>query len=253
MSTNSSTKQILIMHYLKNPVNKDGKALIFSQFCFRMRVMRISSHLTIDPQFWDSKRKLPKKTFRNYSLYKAHLERIERAIEDAWLEERLTHLPTVKTLSDNVKRRLEGQPSITIASYALEFAKKRRTTHKSGSYAIYRKTAEHVGNYDPKASFNKIDMTWLDGFKEYLLDYGYEQNAAAKHYSTLRTILNDATERGINTNLKYKSSSVKIGRVHTTKVFLDEQELHQLYKTKMPNNQKEHAKDIFLITAVQNI
>ena len=60
--------------------------------------------------------------------------------------------------------------------------------------------------------------------------------------------MNEATERGINSNMAYTSKKIKVLREDTPKIYLSEEELKEIYKLSLPEKY-ERARDFFLIVA----
>lgn len=243
------------MFYLKRPPNKDGTCLIYLQFNFGGYKLIKSTGKAIDPNQWDDKRKLPKRTFRYYPEYRARLEKYDEAVRSAYEFLSINSNPTKEQVWAEAEKRLRRLKPLTVADYAHQFTTTRQAgSSKPASVKIYRRTADLLTEYDPKATFEALGFEYLEGFKNFLLKKKkFGSNTAAKAFSTLKTILNDATEKGLNTNLKYKTRSVSIPRRESTEVFLDEKEIMAVYWTTMPNKEKEAARDVFVLSCLTGI
>lgn len=164
-------------------------------------------------------------------------------------------IPTKEELLRLFEEKIKPKPKApSIYQYTLQLIERRKTNYKPESIKIYKRCASLIKEFDEGARFEDVDMDWLDRFRDYLLNkVGYQQNTAAKAMSTLRTVLNDAADYGVNTSTRYKTRKVSIPKVWTTKIFLDESELMRWYYAKMPNKQKELARDLFLISAFTGV
>ena len=74
------------------------------------------------------------------------------------------------------------------------------------------------------------------------------KNSVGKYTKTLKTFLNDATERNYNTNLAYKSKKFKSHNKPTEQIYLTENELTALYNVDLSNNKRlDKVRDLFII------
>lgn len=99
-----------------------------------------------------------------------------------------------------------------------------------------------------KVDFQFIDLDFLQDFKLFMSSKKHSQNTMAKHIKTLKSILNEATEREYNTNLKYKNKKFTIPQEETEAIYLNENELEELYNLNLSNSPKlERVRDLFLV------
>jgi integrase len=98
-----------------------------------------------------------------------------------------------------------------------------------------------------KIDFINIDLDFYHDFKEFMLKKEYSPNTIAKHTITLKTILNEATERGVNNNLAFKSKRFSAPQVEVETIFLNDLELTALYNLDLSENLKlDRVRDLFL-------
>jgi integrase len=99
-----------------------------------------------------------------------------------------------------------------------------------------------------KIDFVNIDLDFYHDFREFMLKKEYSPNTIAKHTITLKTILNEATERGVNTNLAFKSKRFKAPQIEVETIFLNESELTEIYNKDFSKFPKlDRVRDLFLI------
>jgi len=99
-----------------------------------------------------------------------------------------------------------------------------------------------------KVDFNTIDLDFYNKFTAYLYKNGYSINSVGKFIRQLKTILNDATERGINTNYAYKSKKFVAANVKADSIYLNETELDELFNLDLTDDKKlERVRDLFLV------
>lgn len=94
--------------------------------------------------------------------------------------------------------------------------------------------------------FEHIDIRFNELFINYLNQFNYTTNYIGKQIKNIKTILNHATVRGVNSSLKFKQ--FKELTEDTVKVVLSENELDQLYNLDLSKQAKlEVVRDIFLV------
>lgn len=108
---------------------------------------------------------------------------------------------------------------------------------------------EYSKHRNKKLTFDDIDMDFFYDFVE----FGTKKkklgtNTISKRIIQLKTILSEATERGLNTKYVFRSKKFKIKSEPFKSVYLNEYELMELYKLDLSNNKKlENVRDLFLI------
>ncbi|MEI6764883.1 MAG: site-specific integrase [Bacteroidota bacterium] len=100
-----------------------------------------------------------------------------------------------------------------------------------------------------KINFNSIDLDFYIDFTEYLTkEKRYSTNTIGKHIKILKTVLNEATERGINESIAFKSKRFRVITEKTESVYLSERELQELYNLDLSDDTKlERVRDLFIV------
>lgn len=116
----------------------------------------------------------------------------------------------------------------------------------------YKQTVNRLKDFNKKIKYNldfdSIDLKFYYSFIQYLESNNYSINTIGKHIKNLITIMNRATEEGINTNLKYKHREFKSISEETVSIYLTESEIDALYNVDLSKTPDwELARDIFLI------
>ncbi|ARV10123.1 hypothetical protein BTO05_10925 [Winogradskyella sp. PC-19] len=116
----------------------------------------------------------------------------------------------------------------------------------------YKQTVSRLKEFNDelnyKLDFASIDLKFYYAFLKYMEDKSYSVNTIGKHIKNLITILNRATEDGVNSNLKYKHREFKPVSEETISIYLTEAEISALYKADLSKMKDwELARDIFLI------
>jgi integrase len=105
--------------------------------------------------------------------------------------------------------------------------------------------------YNRQLNFNTIDIDFYKDFNSFMAKVkDYAPATMGKHVSTLKTFLREATETGINTNLKFQSKAFKVVETESDSIALSEEELNAIYLLDLSNNTRlEKVRDLFIIGA----
>jgi integrase len=118
---------------------------------------------------------------------------------------------------------------------------------------VYRNTLQRLNKFQSTRKriidFTTIDLDFYTDFTEYLSRHlKLSTNTIGKDIKTLKTVLNEATERGINTNLQFKSRRFSTTSEQTDSIYLMERELKEMETLDLKGNtRQENVRDLFLI------
>jgi hypothetical protein len=136
---------------------------------------------------------------------------------------------------------------------------KGKENYRGANYKGYIQLLNHLKDYvkqtQTELDFKNIDVDFYYYFADFLRHQKELQpNTIGKHIKMLRSILNSATENGINNNLHYKSKYFKVITVKADIIVLDESELELLLKLDLYGNKTmDRVRDIFLISALTGL
>lgn len=138
---------------------------------------------------------------------------------------------------------------------------KTRVNPNSGKLISYKVRREHERTYEllqefetnknkgVKLDFEDITLDFYADFTAYLQSLSLSVNTIGHKIQTLKTWLNEATEKGLNKSQQYKSHRFKCITEDTENIYLSDNELRLLYDTKLPNERLTRVRDLFLIGA----
>ena len=136
-----------------------------------------------------------------------------------------------------------------------------RVNPKTGKIISYKTKKEHERTYElmkafeqqenkgVKLGFEDITLDFYADFTSYLQRLNLAVNTIGHKIQTLKTWLNEATARGINKNLQYKSHLFRAITEETENIYLQEKELEQLYNFEFGSEKLSRVRDLFLIGA----
>jgi len=255
--------------YLKDR-NSDGPTAVYLYIRSNGGRLKYYTGQSIEPKFWDIENQKAVKV-KHAPEFNTTLKDLQTNAEIATnrLKVELKAIPSPEQIRDELNKIYnltlsEPEPKKTdFLTFFEEVAEKTKirnnlTTGKPLSLSrskTIKQTMEVLKGFQSrtncKLDFDKIDRDFYDNFKNYMEKVKhYSANNIGKHFKTIKVILNEATEQGINTNLKYKSKYFKIITEPANSIYLTEPELMDLQKldlSKKPRLAK--VRDLFLIGA----
>lgn len=253
---------------LKEPRSTDD-TLVFLVFRYGNNRVKFSTNERINPKYWnkDTHRARETKQFSGYSNFNHRLETIEDTAKDVFREYQNNNdhrQPTVEEFRELLQQRVNPETSgndKTLFGFIDRFIEEAKTrvnekTGKPFSEGIkkgYNQTLKVLKDFQQKKrkriDFDTIDLNFYNDFTEYLAtEKKYAINNIGKHIKTLKTFLNDATERGYNKNFAYKMKKFKTFNVPVENIYLNESELDELLNLDLTDEQNyERVRDLFLV------
>lgn len=105
--------------------------------------------------------------------------------------------------------------------------------------------------YKRQINFEEIDIDFYKDFNAYMAEKrNYTPATMGKHISTMKTFLREATDEGINLNLKFQSKAFKVVETVSDNIALTENELIDMFSLDLSKNQRlERVRDLFIVGA----
>lgn len=252
---------------LREPTSKAPQPIHFI-FRFDNDRIKISTGMKIEPKFWDGSKcrvrnKVEAKDRENINDFLSKLENEAQRIfvrlqasrklnKDSFKKEieeylspppplstpvELTLLGFIKDFIDKSPQRINSASGKTIEPRTIQKYK-----------TVYSVLVEFGNTYRRKLDFETIDLDFYADFTEYLTHKkGFSVNNVGKYIQTLKTFLNEATAKGINSKVDYKSSRFKVVKEKADNVYLTESELYVLYNFDIKVPRLERVRDLFLV------
>ncbi len=267
-----------VSFYLESPKgtkrNMEGLSptAIFARICYEGYKMKYYTPENILPKYWNGNAKphRAKETtkFPEYPEFNKRLDNIETAIKNTirkYANDNANKPPTPAILrplldiavkdNGNVKRE-------TLLSFFEKFIEQCKAGTKTGkkgkpitegTIKSYKTTKSILEDYQKQShkdlSFENIDMQFFNDFTKYLtLTKKQSANYINKNFKVIKTVLNYATDLGINTKTAFKSSSFSAPTEETDSVYLPEHELKEIAGLDLSNDLSlDRVRDLFLI------
>jgi integrase len=172
--------------------------------------------------------------------------------------------PTTNWLNSTIDKfqhpeKYKERPT-TLFSFIQTFidAAPHRIIPKTGRPASYKMIREYTRTFyylegfckhkGREYDFKDIDLDFYDDFMRFLTSKNLALNTIGKKIQTLKIFLNNATDKGVNKNLKFKSSRFASLSEDSDNIYLNEQELQLMLEKDLSQIPKlETVRDMFLI------
>ena len=232
------------------------------------------TNLKINPKYWQSdklksnyQRAINTKTFSSHLELNAQLDNLHNSVKKIYLNYKNNNQNQVpsklkfKEILDEKfnpnfnfsEKTILGFIEQYIESSKIRINPKTGNPIASGTIVSYTNLLDRLIEYSnikrKRVDFDTIDLDFYDDFKEFMiLEKTYATNTVARYFKTLKTLLNEATERGLNTNMAYKSRRFQIDKEETENIYLTDDELEEIYNLDLSDSKRlDNARDLFLV------
>lgn len=257
-----------VKYYLARPKLENGninpvETAIVANIHFQNRLMRISTGVSVLPKFWNSNSHRVKITpaYRQGSSINAILDQIKGEIEGCYYDYKRENKaePSPATFKKLINTALgrSKEVKLNLFEYFQDFIDRtkagQRVTAKGViispyKYKTYQTTFHKLKEFKPNLDFDTIDLDFYNDFTVWLRKQGYAENNVGSHVKNLKSLLNEATEKGVNTNTAYKSKRFVTIQEEVDNIALHDNELQELQTLDLSNDlHLDRVRDLFLI------
>jgi hypothetical protein len=204
-------------------------------------------------------------SIKNFNTRLAEIRHIAERIFDAFLKQNDEEEPEPKEYKLLLDVELEKMSFARkdLFTYLRNFIDDRKKIasengtdqNRGASWRSYKQLNTHLIDYtlhtDVTIDFKDIDVDFYYYFADFLRNHKkLSPNTIGKHIKSLKSILNSATENGINSNILYKSKFFKVITEKVDSISLNELELELISKLNLSDNKVlEQVRDVFMISA----
>ena len=264
--------------------NKKTETLVKLIIRYNKNKLTYSTQEKINPKFWQddpTKRKYQRaietKAFPEFPEFNLRLDRIEalaKTIFRQYLNDHDNRLPTTQELKrqlDIKLRKVEENATQERKETFFEFAEKfieeskskvnKKTGKKFSPYTIlgYKNCLKTIRDfsyrYEVPTDFETIDMDWYHKYVEYLAkDVLLATNSIGNKIKIVKTILNDAGERGLHNNQIFRSRKFCKTTENRDEIYITDEELVAFENLDLSHSRKlDHVRDAFLISCYSGL
>jgi integrase len=244
---------------LKEPTSKI-ETLIYMFYNYQYKRFKYSTGEKINPKFWNPKAQRAKesKQFKEYPEFNSRLDKLENGMNNAF--RRLLN-DGIQPNNDILKKALEAEISgnilqvnkKTFFDFIEGYIEESKLNKKEGTIKVYNTTFRYLKEYAQKINksidFESINLEFYNQYTAYLaIDSNLSANTVGKHIKTIKSFMNEATERGYNANLEFKKRKFKTLREEADTIYLNIDELKAIEKIGLSSSPRlEKVRDLFLI------
>ncbi|MCH4821757.1 site-specific integrase [Gramella lutea] len=122
----------------------------------------------------------------------------------------------------------------------------------------YKNTLRIIKDYEKqlgiKFTFEHITLEFHHDFISYLQKEGFTSNYIGTQIKNIKTIMHDAYERGLHTNVDYQKSGFTKPKEEVNHIYLNMKELTAIKNLKLKNRPKlDIARDLFIIASMTGL
>ncbi|MBL7854848.1 MAG: site-specific integrase [Cyclobacteriaceae bacterium] len=245
-----------VKFYLESKVKGDkGKHLPIFLYIRRKgeRAIKISTDRKCNRGHWDVNRCRAKARWPAAAELNGFLSDVEEEVASQMHSNLRKGILTSKREVKDIIAKLSGKElkRINLISFAIEFVEKSnfaRNTKKG-----YQTTINALKEYSERSrkilDFSMIDLNFYDDYTGFLWkEKELNDNTVGTHIKHIKTIMNEAFERDLHSNLKFKRKGFVVFRKDSDSVYLSESEISSLLAIDLRSNQKlERVRDVFCI------
>lgn len=259
-----------VSFYLKR-VKSTNPSIIYARIYYGSFEAKCYTDKSILPAYWNKKAKRAKETkkFPQYPEFNERLNNIADTIEAIITDYQNRNdgfFPTpekLKPLLDAGIRKVGIVAKMTLTEFFNDFITRcengtrlhPKTGHPitHGTIKTYKTTLECLKNYQKhskkKVDFDNIDMPFYADFTKYLtLTVKQSTNYIGKHIKVIKTVLHDATELGLNTNMAFRSKGFTTVSEEADTIYLADWEIQQLKALDLSDCPRlDSIRDLFLV------
>jgi integrase len=273
-----------VAYYLKRAKGPSETA-IYARISYNGHQLKYYIPEKINPRFWNKKTRNAKQSsqFPEYPEFNERLKNISVDIRSVIRKYQNDHdgvVPEPESLKDLLNKKIRKLESVkekqktffgffeTIISQSRDGIRMHPKTGKpinKNTLKTYNTTFKHLVDFQERRKkridFNTIDLDFYNDYTEFLMKgqkknlktgklvpLNLSTNTIGKHIQIIKLIMNEATERGINTNLAYKSKRFVTVREKSDSIYLDNEEIKAIEDLDLSQSKRlESVRDLFLI------
>lgn len=251
--------------YLKD-IHSAKPTPIYLQSKFDYERLMLTAGEKILPEHWDlkEKRAITKYNRIEYPLINDWLDKIEMAAKDFYRTTKLQGVvPTAALIKQHLEEKFHLNPKLkveikkpvklSLLGFIDKFIEAEKNNKQEGTIKVYKTSKNHLINFakvynKTDIQFEDIDADFYDNYIQFLNSLNMAKNSVGKQVKVLKTFLQAGVDRGINTNLFFKSKLFKKPTEEVDKIFLTDDEINKIYNLDLTSQGSiEATRDLFII------
>ncbi len=242
---------------LKKPKSKSVTQIYMHVRFARERVV-YSTGEKILPAKWDTskQRAINSKRYPENTELNLWLDKLDNTIKSIFRNFNLDNItPTTQLVRDKLDENLNNKPSRkkNLFEFIELYVQESEKVKNINTTKTYKTTFHHLKTFSKlnqqKLDFSSITLEFYNKFVDYLMnEKQLSNNTIGKHIQILKTLLNEATDRGLNDKLDFRSRKFKRPYEEVEGIYLKQAEMEKLQKLDLSDKPNlERVRDLFLI------
>lgn len=235
--------------------------------------VQFSTGRKVQPKYWHETKQTVKSSHPNSESLNEYLKKFNTKIHDlvneTYKEGIEPNAAYIKELylkrkeeekEAKVVKEIEEEAKLTLFEFMEQYIKESETLMSRRTIQSYNTFYKLLKNYCRKRKkeidFDDIDLTFYNDFLKFMYakPYQYSINTAGGKIKILKKFLNEATERGLNENLTFRSKKFKRPKQEVDKIYLNEEEIEKIYKCDLSDlPYLDKSRDRFIIGCVTGL
>ena len=236
--------------YLKDK-NSNNETLILMFFNYNNKVFKYSTKTSVEPRNWNNKTCRVKQQSSHSLELNKQINKIADSIINIYhrmkTNDRVINNKILKEQLDVSLNRQDKEDFFAYMKLYIEQKNELRDTTKRDYLQTFATLKEFERNTSYVVSFETITLDFYNRLQKYMIkDLDHSLNTFGKRIKTIKSIMNYATEIGVNKNLEYQKKSFKVLSVKTNRIFLTIKEINKLKELNLSGAQAK-TRDAFVL------
>lgn len=243
---------LAISFYLKK--STDEKSIIYISLSFRGNRKMITTGISINPKYWDSKKNRIKTSYSSAMVLNNTLEKIADVARDHFNKYLLKNAtPDMNDIQNEVKRFLRPDTFKSEFSFADAFQeflieREKKNVASFGTIKHYQSFFNRLIKLFPDLKFENINNKFHTEYNYHLSkEMNFTDNYIGFHIKTLKTFMRWAQNKGYHNNEYYKEMKVIHREVDNVALTLQELDILETLEFTKKDIHLKIIRDLFLL------
>lgn len=234
---------------LKKEKDREENLQIFMIFNFNGNRLRYYTGKRIDKSKWDEEDQRVKKGYYEAEQINDHLKFLSGTIVQEFSKSKIKgDKINTEYLRRILKERENKIKSESLLDHFLKFLDVKKNEIAYNTYKKYKTAHGKLKGFEEETgyilNFESIDLDFEEKFRKYLMNNeGLTNNSIAKYFKIIKSFMNYASDKGLNTSQDYKKFKVRESEGDV--IFLTWEELIKLKDHEFESKKHERVRDIF--------
>jgi integrase/recombinase XerD len=231
---------------------QNGTFPLVVRVTYNRKVIAFQTGVYLLPDHWNKNTLQVSKTNANWSALSHKASELYVRVQKAILSIENEKDFTFEALKDIITPRpILPVKLVTFKSFSQSVIDDMIKVKRTGGALVYLTAVNRLISYcnNPSITFNEIDYSLLDGFKNKLLEQGLKKNSVGNYFRSIRALYNKAIKAKVVARELYPFHDIAIKTEKTAKRAIRIEELIRIYEhPKLCNTQEWHAANYFFLS-----